>query len=412
MNILSAVKTLLLCLLGAALVSGCNIGSYDDAVEEFNNNAPPPPPPPPPPSVGFGPNFSEIQASVFTPDCATSGCHSGANPSANLNLESGSSYANLVGINATQDAGVQRVNPGNPDQSYLITKLEGPGAMGGQMPPTSPMPQAEIDVIRQWITDGAIDDTVVPNNPVRVTTLTPMPGAALQAGPAQIVAGFDREVVAASVDANTFLLDGSGGDGTFGNGNDVSIMAASVTVPAANPQSAVFDLTGVVLADDTYQVTLLGDGATPITDLDGNALDGENLGAFPSGDGTAGGDFIAQFTVTTPIVIGPTLPQIQAVIFTPSCATSGCHNAGIQAGGLDLSSEAASHMNLVGVATTQLGGAGTRVIAGDPGNSYLIQKMENAMGIEGEVMPPPPRALIPQVDIDHVRQWITDGAFQ
>ena len=41
--------------------------------------------------AGFGPNFSEIQANVFTPDCATSGCHVGGNPSAGLNLEEANS---------------------------------------------------------------------------------------------------------------------------------------------------------------------------------------------------------------------------------------------------------------------------------------------------------------------------------
>ena len=77
-------------------------------------------------------------------------------PAAGLSLEAANSYAQLVGIASTQDAGVQRVNPGNPDMSYLITKLEGPGAAGGQMPPSGPLAQADIDVIRQWITDGTL----------------------------------------------------------------------------------------------------------------------------------------------------------------------------------------------------------------------------------------------------------------
>ncbi len=34
-----------------------------------------------------------------------------------------------------------------------------------------------------------------------------------------------------------------------------------------------------------------------ISDLDGNVLDGEFSGSFPSGDGTAGGDFVYQFTI-------------------------------------------------------------------------------------------------------------------
>ncbi len=56
-----------------------------------------------------------------------------------------------------------RVEPGNPDDSYLIRKLEGgPDIVGFQMPPTelgeAHLPQEEIDVIRQWITEGAQDN--------------------------------------------------------------------------------------------------------------------------------------------------------------------------------------------------------------------------------------------------------------
>jgi len=40
-----------------------------------------------------------------------------------------------------------------------------------------------------------------------------------------------------------------------------------------------------------------------IMDLDGNALDGEFGSVFPSGNFVAGGDFVAQFTITTPVVM-------------------------------------------------------------------------------------------------------------
>ena len=78
---------------------------------------------------------------------------------------------------------------------------------------------------------------------------------------------------------------------------------------------------------------------------------------------------------------------------------------------MNLSDADTSLLNLVGVPTTQLGGAGIRVVAGDPDNSYLIQKLENDPGIEGQQMPlgRPPLA---QADIDHIRQWITDGALR
>jgi hypothetical protein len=164
------------------------------------------------------------------------------------------------------------------------------------------------------------------------------------------------------------------------------------------------------MADDTYRVSLLGTGGAVIMDLEANALDGEYLGALPSGNGAAGGDFRVQFTISTPVVLGPTLDSIQALIFTPSCATSNCHDSNAAAL-LDLSDADTSFAQLVGVPTTQQGGAGTRVIPMDPGNSYLIQKLENAAGIDFARMPlgRPPLA---QADINVIRQWILDGALR
>ena len=398
-----SVRTALALLLMSVALASCNIGSYDDAVKRYNSSLPPPPPPPPPPpGAGFGPNFSEIQASVFTPTCLGAGCHSGAG-AAGLNLEAANSYAMLYQIASSQDGGVQRVNPGNPDLSYLITKLEGPGASGGQMPPSGPLPQADIDVIRLWITNGAIDDTAQPSIPVQVQTLSPMPGATLDAAPAQIVAGFTRDLDASTVNATTFILEDSNGTG---------IAAAAPPAVGGSPRTAVFDLTGVALADGTYTVRLLGTGASVIMDLDSNALDGEYVANLPSGNGAAGGDFVAQFTITTPVVIGPTLDQIQAVIFTPTCATGGCHSAGTMAGGLNLSDADTSLAQLVGVPSSNPAQAGeVRVIAFDPDNSYLIKKLENAAGISGQQMPLGGTPLS-ATDIGHIRQWIMDGALR
>jgi hypothetical protein len=393
-------------------LAGCDVETFDDAVSRIPDSgsppppAPPPPspPPPPPPAAGFGPNFSEIQANVFTPDCATSGCHAGANAAASLNLEEANSYAMLVGIQSSQDAALQRVEAGDPANSYLVQKLEGSASAGQQMPPGAALPQSEIDVIRQWITDGAIDDRVVVLDPITVTSLSPMPNAALDAQPANIVAGFSRELNQATVDATTFVLTASGGDGTFADGNEMQITAAAITVPAANPQSAVLDLTGVTLADDTYRIQLLGGATNAILDLDGNALDGEFFGNLPSGNGIAGGDFTALFTITTPVMIGPTLPEIQAVVFTPKCAT--CHDGigAVLPGVMDLSSEAASLASLVNVASIQ-DPAIDRVEPGQPDNSYLVHKID---GTAASQMPP--SGPLPQPEIDAIRQWITDGA--
>ena len=363
------------------------------------------------PAAGpLSPNFSAIQANVFTPNCATTGCHFGAGAPQGLRLDAASSYALLVGISAMQSSAL-RVAPGDPNNSYLVQKLEGSASTGQQMPLNAPaLPQSTINIIRQWISDGAIDDRLPATNAIRVTSLTPVPDSVLDAAPTQIIAAFDREPDASTVNANTFLLEASGGDMTFGDGNEIPIVANSISVPLANPQSAIFDLGGVVLGDETYRVRLLGNGPSMILDLDANALDGDYGGAFPSGEGTEGGDFEAVFTVMVPVIMGPTLDEIQAAVFGPSCSSAGCHSGG--GAGLptvmNLTSAQASFDDLVNVASLQSPGD-VRVIPFDPDGRYLIHKLEGT-AMFGQRMPAgSPNPLDPAVIAD-IRQWIMNGA--
>ena len=389
-------------LLAGALAAGCSGGDGSSEPE-------PPQNPPPPSSPPFGANFSEIQAEVFTPTCATSGCHTGAAAPQGLRLDEANSYGLLVGVASMEVPSILRVAPGDPDNSYLIQKLEGTASVGEQMPfGGTPLPQASIDVIRQWIIEGAVDDRAPSGEPIRVSSISPVPDSELEAPPEEIVAMFDRELDVSTVNAETFILEASGGDGTFEDGNEEAVTAAGITTPDTNPTSATFDLRGVDMADDTYRIRLLGSGASVILDLDANALDGEFSGTFPSGDGTEGGDFVATFNVAAPAQVGPTLDEIQGSVFTPTC--SGCHTGPMGEtlpGGMDLTDADASFANLVGVPSIQVPEL-SRVEAGDPDNSYLIHKLEGTAS-EGAQMPlggPP----LDQAIIDDIRQWIADGA--
>lgn len=104
--------------------------------------------------------LSSIQTNIFTPTCATSGCHSASSATNGLSLAAGDSFTNLVGIPSQEVATVNRVTAGNPSQSYLVNKLEGTqtsvGGSGAQMPRNgSPLGSAEIQAIKDWITNGA-----------------------------------------------------------------------------------------------------------------------------------------------------------------------------------------------------------------------------------------------------------------
>src|SRR5580704_5152468 len=67
-------------------------------------------------------DFQSIQDNVFTPICSP--CHSGASAPEGLQLDAAHSYALLVGVPSTEVPSIKRVNPGNPDSSYIVLKLE------------------------------------------------------------------------------------------------------------------------------------------------------------------------------------------------------------------------------------------------------------------------------------------------
>jgi hypothetical protein len=111
--------------------------------------------PPPQQPLALEPTIESIQDHVFTPRCAY--CHAGSAPSGNLALSNAqTSYSNLVGVRASEFPLAFRVSAGNADASYLVRKLEGTQQVGDRMPQGGPyLDQATIDVIRQWIDDGA-----------------------------------------------------------------------------------------------------------------------------------------------------------------------------------------------------------------------------------------------------------------
>jgi hypothetical protein len=99
---------------------------------------------------------------IFTPRCAVLSCHGGPFISGDLNLEEGQSFDQLVNHDpqnpAARNLGLKRVDPGNPDNSFLVIKVEGPDStdLGTRMPQLPPnLTPAQIQLIRDWIAQGA-----------------------------------------------------------------------------------------------------------------------------------------------------------------------------------------------------------------------------------------------------------------
>ena len=117
------------------------------------------------PSPNLTPTFSAVQSSIFESTdvagrTACTQCHTsvGRNPSGGLDLSHDRSYDALVNAPVVEKAGAIRVVPGNPDNSYLIQKLEGAATIVGRRMPFNGPPyltDGQVLIIRRWIADGA-----------------------------------------------------------------------------------------------------------------------------------------------------------------------------------------------------------------------------------------------------------------
>ena len=108
-------------------------------------------------------SFESLYENLFATSCAFSSCHSSQERKGNLSLGSlADARAELVGVEAANEAasaaGLSRVDPGDPGNSFLLRKLIGPGpGEGNRMPANSSTPLSErtIGAVRDWILAGA-----------------------------------------------------------------------------------------------------------------------------------------------------------------------------------------------------------------------------------------------------------------
>ncbi|HEY5755352.1 MAG TPA: hypothetical protein VIU34_05985 [Steroidobacter sp.] len=245
-------------------------------------------------SGSLQPTFQSIQANVFTPVCT--GCHAGAAAPLGLRLEEGASYALLVNAPSVEVPELRRVQPGNPNASYLIQKLEGTAARGGRMPLNQPaLPAETIAVIRQWIADGAPNTSTVGGSAksrfefVKLTAVSPARDETVPSPVRDIVITANVELDTSLLQSNLIELRASGGDGNFDSGNERAVPVDSAirsdlpTVLAITPRL-------VPLAADFYELRISGTDPVALADLQARPIDGDD-------DGAPGGDFVLRFTV-------------------------------------------------------------------------------------------------------------------
>ena len=239
----------------------------------------------------FTADFQSIQDNVFTPICSP--CHSGASAPKGLMLDAAHSYNLLVGVPSTEVPSLNRVKAGDPDSSYIIIKLtNGAGIVGQQMPLMEmPLSQPTIDVIRQWITNGAPPATAAATSsvnamakiqalaqrtpsPFSVTQTSPLDAAVMETPVNHIVVAFNHEVDASLVNYTTLTVERLDTE----NAVESSIGATQAThLPAyaalaeGNPNAIVITPVAPLLPG-TYRVTVRGSGGGALADLNAQAL--------------------------------------------------------------------------------------------------------------------------------------------
>lgn len=121
------------------------------------------------PTPNLQPTFSSIQHEIFdTTDSsgrvACTQCHApvgGRAAAAGMNLTAATSYASLVGVPSLAKPGAIRVIAGDPENSYLVHKLEGRSDIVGLRMPRTQGPfltDGQMLVIKRWIELGARND--------------------------------------------------------------------------------------------------------------------------------------------------------------------------------------------------------------------------------------------------------------
>jgi hypothetical protein len=244
------------------------------------------------PTGPFTADFESIQSNVFTPICSP--CHSGANAPHGLMLDSTHSYNDLVGVPSVEVPSFMRVKKGDPDNSYIILKLEGSNLIAGQQMPLNetPLLPSVIDVIRQWITNGALPPgSTTPASSVNamqklqglansastagfyITQTSPLEGATVEPPVNYIIVAFNHEVDASLVNYTNLIVE----QVVPAPANEPDAPAQMAPIPAyttladGNPNAIIITPIATLLPG-TYRVTARGTGGGALADLNAQVL--------------------------------------------------------------------------------------------------------------------------------------------
>jgi hypothetical protein len=136
------------------LVLACGVSACDEKLSTLAG-----------PTPNLEPTFASIQSEVFEKTdsagrAACVNCHTstGRNPSGGMDLNHNVAYDSLVNVPSRGKPGAIRVIPGDPENSYIVHKIEGrAGIVGRRMPFSGPpfLSDGQVLILKRWIAIGA-----------------------------------------------------------------------------------------------------------------------------------------------------------------------------------------------------------------------------------------------------------------
>lgn len=256
----SAVQRLVIFL--CLLVSACTAGSGDglDASGRPIGETPDP---------NDEPTLSNIQARVFTPICIQ--CHVGASAPQGLRLDSVNSFDDLVGVPSQEVSSLFRVSPSDPDNSYLVQKIEGTASVGGQMPLGGPpLPAEDIQLIRQWITNGAQQVATSSSGVAKVRSVQAQ--ITISESSHVVRVAFSNELDGSTIHNSSIVVIKSS-DKFFGNEDDVRVFNFTVSGSFANRHAIEIRIPVMRIGDSWYRIIISPEGSAVILDAFGQPVE-------------------------------------------------------------------------------------------------------------------------------------------
>jgi mono/diheme cytochrome c family protein len=363
----------------------------------------------------------QVQAETFSAICTD--CHIGAGAPMGLQL-SPDQMTGILNRASQERPEVLLVKPGDPDNSYLMHKIEGrPGIVGKRMPrDLPPLSDAQINRVRQWITAlGSAPTVIQPSTPpvTQKGDSTPPTTLPVDSVPSTlpIPPTTRRDSLFAQLNATVFSAICT--DCHIGASAPLGLQLTPDQTPRLlNRPSA--GLPGMVLVkpgdpDNSYIVwkveghsgiagAQMPRGLPPLPPssiaLMKDWIRSLPTNATPDSVKSADSGNVAPIDTLKPGTTAWLFREAKQQVFGPVC--SQCH-AGPEAP-RDLELQGDLPLQAIGRLSDKVENV-MLVKPGDPDNSYLVWKIEGRSQIDGKRMPRDLPALS-QTQIDAVRAWI------